>query len=60
MKIAIDILKEQIKISTERLKTSHYPINIEPIVRQKIKSCEDAINVLESEWINREILESEK
>ena len=60
MRIAIDILKEQVKISKERLKTAHYPISAEPFVKQKIKECEDAINVLDSERINREIISSEQ
>lgn len=60
MQIVIDILENQIKISEERLKVSHYPPSLEPSVRMKIEACKDAINVLDNERIKRTIVASEQ
>ena len=48
MRIAIDILEEQIKIMTTKVKNAHYPLIIEPFIQQRIKSLEDAVKVLEN------------
>ena len=56
MKIAIDILKEQVKLSQERLSTNYYPESIEPLVRLKIADCQNAIIALDFEMIRRKIL----
>jgi len=53
MQIVIDILEDQIKISKERLKTNHYPKPIEQIVKKKIEACEDAIEILNRERLNK-------
>lgn len=48
MKLVISILEEQIKISEERLKVFHYPKSVEPMVKQKINECKEAISILEN------------
>jgi hypothetical protein len=48
LKLVISILEEQIKISEERLKVFHYPKSVEPMVKQKINECKEAISILEN------------
>ena len=54
MEIVISILKNQIKISEERLKTAHYPIEVEPSVKNKIKQCKEAITALSEPTTSKE------
>ena len=55
MKIAIDILQEEIKISSERLKTAYYLISSEPFVRERIKALQAAVKVLENKLKTKDI-----
>jgi hypothetical protein len=47
MKNVIMLLKNQKQLKEERLKTAHYPIALEPIVKKDVKDIEKAIKILE-------------
>jgi len=60
MKNVILLLKNQKQLKEERLKTAHYPKEIEPIVKQDVKDIDEAIQILSERSKNTETSDNQK